>query len=585
MPGQLNDPAKLPIGYGILSLIEALIHQCAMRFLNVICTLNQYIVSYAIYNDETTTLYSAFILSPLLNGIRAFVVPLSSVLEEKTCNEFVVLLSALVIIGGHMVIYFGRANYLFIVIGFAIYGIGSALSVFTPTKKACEHFPKIKGILSAVIGCLATAFETQIYILEENKVNPGNQGTTKVDDDRDAYPEDVSINYYQEGHNKIFFYGFPTGIALYLILCGIEKIFKSRKTNSLVRKEAENRNEQKLLEKAIKKGEEGEEEDEDTDDDEEDEDEFGFNVPDIFQYHAPMLSLNIENIIKKERENRNSKNLEEDSAAGRKERKMKELRKEIRKERKAARKLYKLKEEEKFKRNRKIVLKSCRFWNLFLASFLVSFLPFMISSIGKTLGAMIGIDQKFIKDLWSYNNYAQVGVSILWGFLVDVVPFKCLVIAMCLFGVGNTALLILMMKNKVCFAIAIVVNSSIQKGINSVFLPYIMKIYGIQYSIFIAGILFYGFGISGIGGAALAFFIKKFQGDSNILPIQISLLIGIVTMILAFFLFLFETNKKFEYPDDEESKIEIPDVDNSSKNLLALKEEPKKIENGSEENA
>ena len=220
------------------------------------------------------------------------------------------------------------------------------------------------------------------------------------------------------------------------------------------------------------------------------------------------------------------------------------------------------------------VLKTKKYWMLFVSSFLFSFLPSLIESTSRAAGAMYDRSQVMLKYLGVLGGLIQAVVGMILGELIDRVQFKKIIISLVVIeGINGILFLLLGLTNNIMFCIGDVINTCIYVSLDSIFLPHIMNVYGIKNSVFLAGIIFYGFGISSICSTVLAFFMSKLVnekeqgGEVNKIPFQISCLIGVVFIFISFFLFYFEKEEKFNYQKNAlESAPESQPEDNLESN-------------------
>ena len=223
----------------------------------------------------------------------------------------------------------------------------------------------------------------------------------------------------------------------------------------------------------------------------------------------------------------------------------------------------------KYKNKRiKKVLKTFRFWRIALVSFLVSFpISFMITT-GRTFGAIIGIKGSVLQFLMVIQGICIVVIGPIFGIISDkkgpMIILKISAIVsiipgiLLLFFIDNTVLYIL--------SFALIAIGLVSKMVS--FNPLLMEIYGIQESVILGGII-NGLGKVGeIITTVAAFIISFFYSKDEIkTPYKIIFISGSICSVISFLLLCFESNKKFDY---KEENMDIVDklIDNDTESEI-----------------
>ena len=214
--------------------------------------------------------------------------------------------------------------------------------------------------------------------------------------------------------------------------------------------------------------------------------------------------------------------------------------------------LQELKGMEKYKKKRiKKVIKTLRFWRIALVSFLLSFpISFMITT-GRTFGAIIGIKGSALQFLMVIQGAPIILIGPIFGIISDkkgpMIILKISSIVSMIPGI----LLLFFIDNTILFIISFVFIALglVSKMVS--FNPLLMEIYGIQESVILGGII-NGFGkIGEIITTVSAFVISFFYSNDEIkTPYKIIFISGSVCCTISFILLYFESNKKFDYKEE-----------------------------------
>ena len=237
--------------------------------------------------------------------------------------------------------------------------------------------------------------------------------------------------------------------------------------------------------------------------------------------------------------------------------------------------LQELKGMEKYKKERiKKVVKTFRFWRIVLVSFLLSFpISFMITT-GRTFGAIIGIKGSALQFLMAIQGASIILIGPIFGIISDK-KGPMIILRICsIVSIIPGVLLLFFIDNTVLYIISFVFIALglVSKMVS--FNPLLMEIYGIQESVILGGII-NGFGRVGeIITTVSAFVISFFYSNNEIkTPYKIIFIAGSICSLISFLLLCFESNKKFDYNEeniDEIDKIIDNDIITEAKESINI---------------
>lgn len=184
--------------------------------------------------------------------------------------------------------------------------------------------------------------------------------------------------------------------------------------------------------------------------------------------------------------------------------------------------------------------KSWRVWRLFLMILFSSFGVTMILTTYRT------INTRIVQIIGTSGFIIMCVFTPLWGFLADRINFRFLLLILNIASAALSYLYYLSIFNDITFLIATLSLSAIMAGNSSIFVPHIMKVFGMKYYIEIGGLIIMGIGISSSLSATFAFIINIYLHDSD-LSFLIMFICGGGLATIAVFLGLFEDDTPFEY--------------------------------------
>ena len=209
---------------------------------------------------------------------------------------------------------------------------------------------------------------------------------------------------------------------------------------------------------------------------------------------------------------------------------------------------------EKTKSELKQVFKSKRLRLLVAINFLSSFIIFLNLNTFKTIGTLNQMSVSALAVVGAFAGFSSVGLGPLWGFLADKVSFTKLILFINSIGVFTGICLGFTLKYKLCkcFSALICLNVLCASGFRNVMNPHMMKVFTIEYSMRLGGIVGIASAMSNIIGSALSFVFSKVYGDSTDQNKAFFILYGVGGMFsfIALVLGLFENDEPFEFSGD-----------------------------------
>lgn len=203
---------------------------------------------------------------------------------------------------------------------------------------------------------------------------------------------------------------------------------------------------------------------------------------------------------------------------------------------------------EKAKTNVKIALKSLRFWRITLFSFLLNFPLKFISTTGRTIGALIGLNGKALQYLQVFQAISVVIGGPLLGILVDKKgPLLILrIVSFILFIPG--ILLIFFMDNIFVFIGCLMLDELALVGLSVGFHTFIMEIFGIQESVILGGVINLFSKISEIIITVTAFVVSFFYTKVELeIPYKFIYIICTCLCLISIIIIFIENKEKYNY--------------------------------------
>lgn len=206
-------------------------------------------------------------------------------------------------------------------------------------------------------------------------------------------------------------------------------------------------------------------------------------------------------------------------------------------------------EKMKYKKDISKVLHNKRIWILSAINFLASFLLLLVVNSYKTIGATAPtrVDAALLRDTAVFCAICLSGFGPLWGLLIDKVIFKIIFIIVNAIGTGVGIGLVFGLYIPILFCLLVCATGLCASGLTAVFNPHIMKVYGIQYSMIVAGIINLIGGMSNLIGSMFTFIVSTVYADNQNFAYGCVYIVGASMNFLAMLLTLWESNEPFEY--------------------------------------
>lgn len=211
-------------------------------------------------------------------------------------------------------------------------------------------------------------------------------------------------------------------------------------------------------------------------------------------------------------------------------------------------------EKQKYKKDISKVLHNKRIWILSAINFLASFLLLLVVNSYKTIGATAPtrVDGALLRDTAVFCAVCLSGFGPLWGLLIDKVNFKIIFIIVNAIGTGVGIGLVFGLYFPILFCLLVCATGLCASGLTAVFNPHIMKVYGIQYSMIVSGIINLIGGMSNLIGSMFTFIVSTVYADNQNFAYGCVYVVGASMNFLAMLLTLWESNEPFEYVHTED---------------------------------
>ena len=210
----------------------------------------------------------------------------------------------------------------------------------------------------------------------------------------------------------------------------------------------------------------------------------------------------------------------------------------------------------------KAILKTWRFWRIGLGSFLSTIPISFIGITGRTFGALIGINGGALQFLIIAQSVSMAVFGLIFGIIVDkkgplnIFRFSILIYVL------PTILLVLFLDNAAIYLFSFILMAIADSAKSPSFGPLFMEIYGIRESVILGAVLSGAGTIADIIMTIVAFVLSLYYDLEELKTRYIIIyLIGTITTVISFILFLFEKGTKFEYEVDTTDLDKLVDRD------------------------
>lgn len=211
--------------------------------------------------------------------------------------------------------------------------------------------------------------------------------------------------------------------------------------------------------------------------------------------------------------------------------------------------------------NMRYIFTSYRIWNIFLIVFFGNFLLELISISFKVIGIYARFQIMMLKTTASVMSLVKNAVCPLWGYLFDKYGYSPLIKVINIASITIGILMCLSTFNEVFFGFILVMNYIIIAGFRSITDPLVMKVFSIEYSMEIGGLMGFALGITSIFGTVVALSGSLYSHPKIVYLIIFTLgaVLNWVSLVISFFEdekpFKYETVK--EYNDNISNEIKL----------------------------
>ena len=467
--------------------------------------LSVYITSYIHYHQDFVTMHYGYFFNLISDFATTIGTGIGGILENKIGFTFTTLLGTTIALVCD-IFFFKIANIWLCYILIFLIGIGIGIGTSLLGKNVMLYLPKKKGLLSSVLQIMLILIIAPVGLLGEKLI--AHDGET-LKEGQEFYSEKTANNTYL--FFMLAFFTIPIGDLIFLIFNYEYQEDKKKDTINPVKVDdnEDNKKDEDKVENSIneneneQKEENGEQTNDQPKEEEEEDSPINYN-------------------ILEEMQNSNSY------------------------------------------RNQKIktVLKTFRFWRMFLASFLLSFPMTFLNTTGRTFGALIGIDGGALQFLIVLQSGSLIIFGLIFGCLTDkkgpLLIFRFGIII----SILPTVLLFLFLDIQGVYLLSFICVSIASSAKSVSFGPLFMEVYGIRESVILGAVLAGGNIIAEILTTILAFVIPFYYTTEELKePYKIVYLVGIITTSLSFVIFLFERGKKFDYEVDTSDLDKLVDRD------------------------
>ena len=211
----------------------------------------------------------------------------------------------------------------------------------------------------------------------------------------------------------------------------------------------------------------------------------------------------------------------------------------------------------KYWKDLKKVITSWTLWRMLVLAFFQTFLILMLTSTFRPVGDMMGISRVAMNLTATLSGIFVIIFSPVWGFFYDKFGFRPLatVLSICSGLNGGLFLFSLFLKSDILFPISVCINVVVLAGANSFYVPHIMNIYGMYYSMEVTGCLSIFTALISILCSTFEFLVVILYKTKSNTPFYICYGIGIAFALISLIIIYFEKEDKFQFDEDEEETI------------------------------
>lgn len=491
---------------GILTIIAAIFGGITGAATSAIPMFGVYFISYYKYIHPSIGLHYSFFYSPISTIGGALISPFGGVVEHSLGPRFNILFAIFVKYFVLIILYQTKSVWVSYIC-VLLFGVAGGFGNSVLGKHCCLYFPNKKGLLNSVLSAVMIAIMALNNLIGEGIINPYQE---QLLEEFNCYPPEVAQNI---------------SILIKLILF----IIPISGTLCLILMRPYIRNENLTYVDVIKDG----------------------PTPD-----EPIL--------------RDSNAEEPNNVLVDEKRKENEEIDQQEKNTLTTKTSFNQRDKSTYKKDLKKALKSKRLWVLAGVSFLSNFLPMLASNTYKTIASLNYFNQSLIVAISTITGLGTLLATPVWGFLADRVKFKN-VITFLNIGLFSTGIIMcIFMTHELIFSLTHVVQVILFCGVMLTIVPYLMKIFSIQYSLELGGVVGLSMGLSNVIGSIISFIITEFihLKDEKLKNVPYIIFFGIGIIFSGISIILVRKAKDDEFNYDEESILNINPPNEGEEDIL-----------------
>ena len=193
-------------------------------------------------------------------------------------------------------------------------------------------------------------------------------------------------------------------------------------------------------------------------------------------------------------------------------------------------------------------------WSMITICGTQGFFAGMLTCTYRPVGDMMGFDRTVMNYTSTFSNLSLLIFVPIWGVLVDKFGFKKLALVICVSSTINSCLFMITIStiSNALFSICIVLNVINTGGSSVIYLPFIMKKFGMYYSMEVSGCVNIFTGFLGLACSLIEFLIVVLYQSKSKTPFYISYGIGTGLSVLSFLFIYILNERKFTYYNEDE---------------------------------
>ena len=479
-----------------------------------------YITSYIHYHQDFVTMHYGYFFGLIGSFGGMLGTGLAGVLENKIGFNFTTLSGTIIMIVSN-IFFFKVADIWFCYVLLFIIGFGKGMATALIGKNLMLYLPKKKGTLTSIMTIILISIMAPIALVGEKIIAKGGE---TLEDGQEFYSPEIADRTYL--FFMLAFFTIPSGDILFLIF------------------NYEYQEEKKIINPLkIEGNEEGDKKENKEDEKKEDEEEE--NKEEYKKDDKKEEAIAVNSINEYEGEEKEEKEEKDEQKNDKPDKEEEDIPEDINK-------LEEMQKSNSFRTKKiKAILKTWRFWRIGLGSFLSTIPSSFIGTTGRTFGALIGINGGALQFLIIAQSISVSIFGLIFGIIVDKKgPLNVFRFSILIF-IPPTVLLFLFLDNTAIYLFSFVLMAIATSANSSSFSPLFMEVYGIRESVILGAVLSGAGTIANIITTILAFVLPLYYDLEELKTrYKIIYMIGTVTTVISFILFLFEKGTKFEYEVD-----------------------------------